>query len=233
MKPGGDAALALGVAHVLVAEDLVDRDFVPEQTDLPLLVREDTRRFLRAVDLEEGGERGRAVPARPARRGVVPAPTREPRARGAAARRSRAASRRRCATARRSACARSSSCCASSSPSYTPETRRGALRHAGAADPRPRPPPRARQGRVDGDDQQLREVLPRQPDRTRAGAGVRAHRELRQEGQRLRRLPVPGARRARGLRALDVRPAGAHAASRALGWSTRLRLRLRRVTPTR
>jgi DMSO reductase family type II enzyme molybdopterin subunit len=52
---GSDAALGLALAHVLVAEDLVDVRFVTEQTDLPLLVRSDTRRFLRQRDLEEGG----------------------------------------------------------------------------------------------------------------------------------------------------------------------------------
>lgn len=56
VKPGGDAALALGVAHVLLAEDRVDRAFVTEQTDLPFLVREDTRRFLRGSDLRSGGD---------------------------------------------------------------------------------------------------------------------------------------------------------------------------------
>ena len=52
---GTDAALGLSMAHVIVEEDLLDRRFVAEQTDLPLLVRTDTRRFLRASDLEEGG----------------------------------------------------------------------------------------------------------------------------------------------------------------------------------
>jgi len=56
VKPGGDAALALGVAHVLIAEDLVDRPFVTEQTDLAFLVREDTRRFLRGSDLRADGD---------------------------------------------------------------------------------------------------------------------------------------------------------------------------------
>lgn len=56
VKPGGDAALALGVAHVLVEEGLVDRAFVTEQTDLAFLVREDTRRFLRGSDLRAGGD---------------------------------------------------------------------------------------------------------------------------------------------------------------------------------
>lgn len=56
VKPGGDAALALGVARELVEADLVDREFVREQTDLPFLVREDDRRFLRGSDLEAGGD---------------------------------------------------------------------------------------------------------------------------------------------------------------------------------
>ena len=55
VKPGGDAALALGVAHLLIEEGGVDRDFVTEQTDLPFLVREDDGLFLRGSDLEAGG----------------------------------------------------------------------------------------------------------------------------------------------------------------------------------
>jgi DMSO reductase family type II enzyme molybdopterin subunit len=75
VKPGGDAALGLGVAHVLVDEDLVDRDFVAEQTDLPLLVREDTRLYLRQADLEEGGS-DEELYLHDAERGIVPAPRR-------------------------------------------------------------------------------------------------------------------------------------------------------------
>ncbi|MDP6980224.1 MAG: molybdopterin-dependent oxidoreductase [Myxococcota bacterium] len=55
VEPGCDAALALGIANVLVDEDLVDYDFIAEQTDLPLLVREDTHRFLRGSDLSPSG----------------------------------------------------------------------------------------------------------------------------------------------------------------------------------
>ena len=55
VKAGCDAALALSVAHVLVEDGQIDRRFLCEQTDLPLLVREDTRRFLRAEDLAAGG----------------------------------------------------------------------------------------------------------------------------------------------------------------------------------
>jgi DMSO reductase family type II enzyme molybdopterin subunit len=49
-----DAALGLSLAHVMVEEGIYDARFVAEQTDLPLLVRTDTRRFLRASDLEAG-----------------------------------------------------------------------------------------------------------------------------------------------------------------------------------
>jgi len=52
---GADAALALGVSQVLIAEKLVDETFVKEQTDLPLLVRADNGRFLRASDLDSRG----------------------------------------------------------------------------------------------------------------------------------------------------------------------------------
>ncbi|CAA7620493.1 molybdopterin-dependent oxidoreductase [Magnetospirillum sp. UT-4] len=58
-RPGTDAALALALAHVIVEERLFDAAFVAEQTDLPLLVRSDTRRFLREADLVEGGAEDR------------------------------------------------------------------------------------------------------------------------------------------------------------------------------
>jgi nitrate reductase alpha subunit len=54
-RQGTDAALALGMAHVLVEEGLYDAEYVKEQTDLPFLVRDDNGRFLRESDLEEGG----------------------------------------------------------------------------------------------------------------------------------------------------------------------------------
>jgi DMSO reductase family type II enzyme molybdopterin subunit len=55
VKPGSDAALALAMCKVIVDEGLVDEAFVREQTDLALLVRTDTLRFLRGSEVEEGG----------------------------------------------------------------------------------------------------------------------------------------------------------------------------------
>ena len=54
--PETDAALGLAAAHVIVSEGLHDADYVREQTDLPLLVRDDDGRFLRQADLERGGK---------------------------------------------------------------------------------------------------------------------------------------------------------------------------------
>lgn len=55
IRAATDAALALGMCRVILEQGLEDRAFITTQTDLPLLVRDDTRRFLRASDLEEGG----------------------------------------------------------------------------------------------------------------------------------------------------------------------------------
>ena len=55
VRIGSDAALALAMCRVIVDEGLMDRAFVREQTDLPLLVRTDTGRFLRQQDVAEGG----------------------------------------------------------------------------------------------------------------------------------------------------------------------------------
>ncbi|MEJ2131081.1 MAG: molybdopterin-dependent oxidoreductase, partial [Gammaproteobacteria bacterium] len=51
VKPGTDAALALGLCRVMLDEGIANLDFVRSQTDLPLLVVCDTRRFLRGSDL--------------------------------------------------------------------------------------------------------------------------------------------------------------------------------------
>ncbi len=55
VRMGTDAALALGAARIAITEDLYDAAYVKEQTDLPLLLREDTGRFLREADLKADG----------------------------------------------------------------------------------------------------------------------------------------------------------------------------------
>ncbi len=52
---GSDPALTLAMCQVIVAEDLVDEEFVKTQTDLSLVVRTDTERFLRQSDVTPGG----------------------------------------------------------------------------------------------------------------------------------------------------------------------------------
>ncbi len=54
-RAGSDAALALAAVQVIVSEGLHDQAYLREQTDLPLLVRRDNGRFLRAADMLEGG----------------------------------------------------------------------------------------------------------------------------------------------------------------------------------
>ncbi|TQQ80100.1 nitrate reductase subunit alpha [Halonotius roseus] len=48
---GSDPALALGMAQTIVSEGLYDEAHLKEQTDMPLLVREDTGKFLRASEV--------------------------------------------------------------------------------------------------------------------------------------------------------------------------------------
>jgi complex iron-sulfur molybdoenzyme family reductase subunit alpha len=52
--PASDTALALGMARTIVDEGLYDEAHLKEQTDMPLLVREDTGKFLRASEV--GGD---------------------------------------------------------------------------------------------------------------------------------------------------------------------------------
>ena len=54
-KIQSDAALALAMAQVIIDEKLCKEEYAKEQTDLPFLIRTDTRRFLRESDLVKGG----------------------------------------------------------------------------------------------------------------------------------------------------------------------------------
>jgi complex iron-sulfur molybdoenzyme family reductase subunit alpha len=51
-QAGTDAALALGMARTIVNEGLYDEAHLKEQSDMPLLVREDTGKFLRVADAD-------------------------------------------------------------------------------------------------------------------------------------------------------------------------------------
>jgi DMSO reductase family type II enzyme molybdopterin subunit len=53
---GTDAAFANAMSQVIMEEGLVDLDFARKQTDLPLLVRADNRRLLRASEVDGGEE---------------------------------------------------------------------------------------------------------------------------------------------------------------------------------
>lgn len=56
VRPGTDAALALGITHVMIERGWFDEQFVCEWTDAPLLVRSDNGRLLRGSELEVGGD---------------------------------------------------------------------------------------------------------------------------------------------------------------------------------
>lgn len=55
IRIGSDAALALAMVQVILEEKLENAEFVREQTDLPFLVRDDTRTYLRQSELVDGG----------------------------------------------------------------------------------------------------------------------------------------------------------------------------------
>jgi len=55
VRPGTDAALAMGLSNLLITEGGTDWPFVSAWTNAPILVREDDGRFLRARDLEPDG----------------------------------------------------------------------------------------------------------------------------------------------------------------------------------
>jgi DMSO reductase family type II enzyme molybdopterin subunit len=53
VRIGTDAALALGMCKVIVDAGLYNKQFVQEQTDMPLLVRKDTGHFLRGNEIND------------------------------------------------------------------------------------------------------------------------------------------------------------------------------------
>jgi anaerobic selenocysteine-containing dehydrogenase len=55
VRPGTDAALALGLSHIMIERDWYDADFVRTWTNGPLLVRSDTGRLLTERDLNAQG----------------------------------------------------------------------------------------------------------------------------------------------------------------------------------
>ncbi|MBA4180220.1 MAG: hypothetical protein C0506_06475 [Anaerolinea sp.] len=54
VRPATDAALALAMCRVIVDEGLFNRAFIQSQTDLPLLVHRESRRFLRGPEVTAG-----------------------------------------------------------------------------------------------------------------------------------------------------------------------------------
>src|SRR4051794_34998706 len=61
VRPGTDAALALGIASAMIEHGWYDRDFIRDWSNGPLLVRADTGRFLTEADLTADGDARRLV----------------------------------------------------------------------------------------------------------------------------------------------------------------------------
>jgi len=74
VRIGTDAAFALSMCKVIIDAGLYDKPFVQEQTDLPLLVRKDTGRFLRGTDLADDDREDQFFWADEHSSVVVPAP---------------------------------------------------------------------------------------------------------------------------------------------------------------
>ncbi len=55
IEPGADPFLAMSFVNVIIEEGLFKPDFMKEQTDLAVLVRQDNGKLLRESDLKEGG----------------------------------------------------------------------------------------------------------------------------------------------------------------------------------
>jgi anaerobic selenocysteine-containing dehydrogenase len=61
VRPGTDAALALGIANVMIQRGWYDRDFIRDWTNGPLLVRSDNGRLLVESDISPSGSAKRYV----------------------------------------------------------------------------------------------------------------------------------------------------------------------------
>ncbi|TXT58664.1 MAG: putative dimethyl sulfoxide reductase catalytic subunit A [Promethearchaeota archaeon] len=57
LKPGTDAALALGLLNVIFHNNYFDKEFIRQHTNGPYLVRKDTSKFLRGGDIGERKEK--------------------------------------------------------------------------------------------------------------------------------------------------------------------------------
>ena len=57
LRPGTDAALAMGMLHVIINEKLYDREFLEKWTNASHLLRKDTGKLLRESDLLKDGSR--------------------------------------------------------------------------------------------------------------------------------------------------------------------------------
>jgi anaerobic selenocysteine-containing dehydrogenase len=55
LRPGTDGALAMGFLNVIIQEGLYDKDFVETWTNAPHLIRKDTGKLIREIDIETGG----------------------------------------------------------------------------------------------------------------------------------------------------------------------------------
>ena len=184
IRIGTDAALALAMCKVIIDAGLYKKEFVQEQTDLPLLVRKDNGRFLRGSDVARrraGGPvllvgRRRRAPSSPPPRHTLAKTERRSGARGQL---HRACSR----TSAPSRSSRSSRKLRRHLEDYTPERAARDLRDPPGQHPQARP-----QGGHPQDEDlhrlELGQVLPRRPDGARHGAAPRAHRQLGQEGNR-------------------------------------------------
>ncbi|MDO8303470.1 MAG: molybdopterin-dependent oxidoreductase, partial [Sedimentisphaerales bacterium] len=61
INPGTDVVLALTACRYLLENNLFDAAYVKEQTDMPLLIRTDTQRFLRGEDMGFKAEKADAI----------------------------------------------------------------------------------------------------------------------------------------------------------------------------